>query len=110
MMTARHTQNGFVKKIMDLIPVAMLMLLGWICLSIIQLKTGVAEMQKDITSLLAAKNIQDTANIGNNSRRLKELEAAGPGQGGVPVVAAPVTVVNPPDKPVPVETARRGDE
>lgn len=103
---AKQSDNGILKSILGLVPIAMLALLGWICLSIIQLKTSVAEMQKDITALLAAKNVNDTASIGNNSRRLNDLEAGGVGSGGVPVVAAPVTVVNPPDKPVPVESTK----
>lgn len=106
-MTAakQQPQSGWTKRIMDAVPIAILGLVGWICLSIIQLKTGVAEMHKDIGVLLAAKGVGEASTVQENTRRLKELEADAAPKGEVPVVAAPVTVVNPPDKPVPVETA-----
>lgn len=105
MTSKQQPVNGWTKRIMDALPLVILGLTGWICLSVIQLKISVAEMHKDIGVLLAAKGVGEASTVQENTRRLKELEETDSARGGVPIVAAPVTVVNPPDKPVPVETA-----
>lgn len=105
MTSKQQPANGWTKRIMDALPVATIMLISWICFSIIQLQSKVEVMADNVKALLATKNMQEAATIGANTRRLDELEKGEPAQGGVPIVAAPVTVVNPPDKPVPVETA-----
>lgn len=74
----RPAPNGFAQKMLVIVlgtlSGVLITFLSWIALEVVEMKVGLAEIQKDISTLSAATEVKAVSDIERNKRRIDELE------------------------------------